>query len=169
MMKWKSRESGSATKHHSPLGLSTGGGRESQPTGGAGLPDRVADLCLHQLIERQALRTPDAPALVFEQQKLSYRDLVNRANRLAYHLRSQGAGPDKVVGLFMERSLDLVVGILGILKSGAAYLPIDPSFPQERLAFIIDDANVAMVVTHTALVPVLPVASLQPVCLDSFD
>src|SRR3954468_1796771 len=170
MMKWKSAESGSATKRHSALRLFNGTEQASQPAQGAGLsPDRGKDLCLHELIQRQALRTPDAPALVFEQQRLSYRDLTDRANRLAHHLRTQGAGPDKVIGLFMERSLDLVVGILGILQSGAAYLPIDPSFPQERLAFIIDDANVAMVVTQTALVPVLPAGSLQPVCLDSFD
>src|SRR3954471_3587987 len=170
MMKWKSAESGSATKRHSALRLFNGTEQASQPAQGAGLsPDRGKDLCLHELIQRQALRTPDAPALVFEQQRLSYRDLTDRANRLAHHLRTQGAGPDKVIGLFMERSLDLVVGILGILQSGAAYLPIAPSFPQERRAFIIDDANVAMVVTQTALVPVLPAGSLQPVCLDSFD
>src|SRR3954463_16791002 len=157
MMKWKSAESGSATKRHSALRLFNGTEQASQPAQGADQsPDRGKDLCLHQLIERQALRTPDAPALVFEQQRLTYRELVDRARRLAHHLRSQGAGPDKVIGVFMERSLDLVVAILGILQSGSAYLPIDPSFPQERLGFIVNDASVALVLTHTALLPVLP-------------
>src|SRR3954469_22510928 len=170
MMKWKSTESGPATQRISPVRRFTSAGAQPRITEGAGLSsDGEKNLCLHQLIERQALRTPDAPALVFEQQSLTYRELVDRARRLAHHLRSQGAGPDKVIGVFMERSLDLVVAILGILQSGSAYLPIDPSFPQERLAFIIDDANVAMVVTQTALVPGLPAGSLQPVCLDAFD
>jgi amino acid adenylation domain-containing protein/FkbM family methyltransferase len=169
MMKWKSTESGSATKLSSPLRLFSNTGK-SQPAEGDGLSsDHGKHLCLHQLIERQALRTPDAPALVYEQQRLTYRELVSRARRLAHHLQSQGAGPDKVIGVFMERSQDLVVAILGILQSGAAYLPIDPASPQERLGFIINDASVALVLTHTALVPVLPAGSLKPVCLDAFD
>src|SRR4051812_1873566 len=170
MMKWKSTESGPATQRISPVRRFTSAGAQPRIAEGAGLSsDGEKNLCLHQLIERQALRTPDAPALVFEQQRLTYRELIDRARRLAHHLRSQGAGPDKVIGVFMERSLDLVVAILGILQSGSAYLPIDPSFPQERLGFIVNDASVALVLTHTALLPVLPGGSLQPVCLDAFD
>src|SRR3954469_11560734 len=170
MMKWKSTESGPATQRISPVRRFTSAAAQPRIAEGAGLSsDGGKDLCLHQLIERQALRTPDAPALVFEQQRLTYRDLVRRARRPAPPLRSQGAGPDKLIGVFMERSLDLVVAILGILQSGSAYLPIDPAFPQERLGFIVNDASVALVLTHTALLPVLPGGSLQPVCLDAFD
>jgi len=170
MMKWKNTQFGSTTKRGSLLRLFTSAGPETRHIeGGVPAHDPARQLCLHQLIEQQASRTPDAMALVFEQQRLTYHDLVNRASRLAHYLRGQGAGPDKVIGVFMERSLDLVVAILGILKSGAAYLPIDPSFPQERLGFIIDDANVALVLTQASLASVLPVKNLQAVCLDSFD
>ena len=86
-------------------------------------PER--SLCLHQLIEAQAGRTPDRAAVVFEQQMLTYADLDRRGDRLARHLKELGAGPDVPVGLFVERSLEMVVGILGVLKAGAAYLPID--------------------------------------------
>ena len=170
MMKWNSTESGPASKLNSLLRPFVGPGPESRSAEDDGLStDRAKNSCLHQLIERQALRTPDAPALVFEQQRLTYRELLDRANRLARHLHSEGAGPDKVVGVFMERSLDLVVAILGILQSGAAYLPIDPALPAERLGFIFEDAGVTLVLTHEALLPVLPAGSPRAVCLDAFD
>ena len=82
--------------------------------------------CLHALIEAQARRTPDAPAVVFENQRLTYAELDRRANALAHRLVAQGVGPDVRVGLQLERSLELIVGILGILKAGGAYVPIDP-------------------------------------------
>src|SRR6185295_8775883 len=123
MMKWKNTQFGSTTKRGSLLRLFTSAGPETRHIeGGVPAHDPARQLCLHHLIEQQASRTPDAMALVFEQQRLTYHDLVNRASRLAHYLRGQGAGPDKVIGVFMERSLDLVVAILGILKSGAAYL-----------------------------------------------
>src|SRR5208282_2216183 len=99
------------------------------------------NLCLHQLIEEQVERTPNQVALVFEQQKLTYGELNRRASHLAFQLRSLGAGPDVPVGLFIERSLEMVIGMLGILKAGAAYLPIDAAYPQDRIGFMLGDAK----------------------------
>jgi len=104
--------------------------------------------CLHALIEAQARRTPDAPAVVFENQRLTYAELDRRANALAHRLVAQGVGPDVRVGLQLERSLELIVGILGILKAGGAYVPIDPSFPAERVAFIGEDSDARVVLTR---------------------
>ena len=127
------------------------------------------DLCLHQLIEEQAGRTPDQVAVVYEQQTLTYGELDRRANQLANHLRKLGVGPDVLVGLFVERSLEMVVGILGILKAGAAYVPIDTVFPEERIAFVLTDATVTLLLTQTSLLANLPSDAAQVVCLDSFD
>lgn len=128
-----------------------------------------ANLHLHDLFDQQAARTPDYVALACEQQSLTYRELARRADRLARHLRTMGAGPEVLVGLLVERSLDMVVGILGILKAGAAYLPIDPAFPQERIAFMLADAGTGVLVTQTGFLPGLPAGSVQAVCLDAFD
>ena len=127
------------------------------------------DLCLHELIERQAERTPDQPALVFEQERLTYRELNRRADRLAQHLRGLNVGPDVLVGLFVERSWEMVVGLLGILKAGAAYLPIDSAYPQERVAFMLTDANAAAVLTQRSLSASLSIDAARVVCLDDFD
>src|SRR5580658_6296705 len=127
------------------------------------------NLCLHQLIEEQATRTPAHAAVAFEGQKLTYQELDQRANQLGHRLRSLGTGPDVLVGLFVDRSLDMVVGMLGILKSGAAYLPIDASYPQERIAFMLADAGASLLVTQTGLLAGLPAGTAQTVCLDSFD
>ena len=101
--------------------------------------------CLHDLIEAQAKRTPLAPAVAFEGKVLTYAQLDAQANALAHHLVARGVGPDSTVGLKVERSLELVVGILGILKAGGAYVPIDPSFPAERAAFIAQDSGAKLV------------------------
>jgi amino acid adenylation domain-containing protein len=127
------------------------------------------NLCLHQLIEEQSRRTPDRVALRFEQQRLTYGELDHRASQLAQHLRRLEVGPDVLVGLFVERSLEMVVGILGVLKAGAAYLPIDTSYPQERLAFMCADANVRLLLTHSSLLAKLPTGATQVVRLDEFD
>ncbi|KAB8141160.1 amino acid adenylation domain-containing protein [Chloroflexia bacterium SDU3-3] len=109
--------------------------------------DYPQDVCIHQLFERQAERTPDAVALAYGEATTSYRELNERANQLAHALRGLGVGPEVLVGLCVERSPEAVVGILGILKAGGAYVPLDPAYPPERLAFMIDDASVAAVVT----------------------
>jgi len=127
------------------------------------------DLCLHQLIEAQAARTPDAPAVAFEGQRLTYGELNRRGDRLARHLRTLGAGPDTLVGLFVERSLETVVGILGILKSGAAYVPMDPANPPERIAYVLKDAKIAVLLTQGSLQASHPVTADKIVLLDSFD
>src|SRR5882724_6495470 len=127
------------------------------------------DLCLHQLIERQAARTPDQVALAFEDQWLTYAELNRRADRLAQHLRGLKVGPEVLVGLFVERSLEMVVGLLGILKAGAAYVPIDPASPQGRVAFMLTDANVAVILTQRSLLAALSIDAAQVVCLDAFD
>ena len=102
---------------------------------------------LHELIEAQAKRTPDATALVYEQQRLTYAELDARASRLAQSLAAQGVGPDVTVALHVERSLEMVVGILAILKAGGAYVPIDTGFPAERVAFMVSDSRARLVLT----------------------
>jgi amino acid adenylation domain-containing protein/FkbM family methyltransferase len=129
----------------------------------------AGDACLHQLIEEQAARTPDRPALVFEQQRLTYAELDRRAGRLARHLRGRGVGPETRVGLFVERSLEMVIGLLGILKAGGAYLPIDPAYPADRIGFILEDADARLVLTHTSLLAGLSTSAPEVVCLDSFE
>ncbi|HLK58956.1 MAG TPA: amino acid adenylation domain-containing protein, partial [Chthonomonadaceae bacterium] len=114
---------------------------------------------IHQLIEAQVERTPDAIALVFEKQQLTYRELNARANRLAHLLRAQGVGPDGLVGLHLHRSVEMVVGILAVLKAGGAYVPFDPTYPSERLAFMLADAGVPLLLTQRALEGSLPPTS----------
>jgi amino acid adenylation domain-containing protein len=106
---------------------------------------------LPELLAAQAARTPEAVAVVFEDITLTYAELDRRSNQLAHHLRALGVGPEVVVGLCLERSLEMVVGLIGILKAGGAYLPLDPEYPQERLAFMLQDAGAAVLITHSAL------------------
>ena len=111
----------------------------------------IPSATLPALFAAQAARTPDAIAVVFEDETLSYRELDARANRLAHHLRGRGVGPEVVVGLCLERSLEMVIGLIAILKAGGAYLPLDPAYPRERLAFMLADAGAPVLVTHSAL------------------
>ena len=124
-------------------------------------------VCAHQLFEAQVERTPDAVAVAFEDQRLSYSELNVRANRLAHHLGSLGVGPGDVVGIFMERSLEMIAVILGTLKAGAACLPLDPSYPRERLAFMLTDAGSRVVLSQQRLATNLPETSACVVCLDA--
>ena len=111
----------------------------------------VAFATVAELFAAQAARTPDAVAVVFEDHELSYRQLDERANQLAHHLRGLGVGPEVVVGLCVERSLEMIVGLLGILKAGGAYLPLDPGYPPERLAFMLEDSRAPVLLTHAGL------------------
>jgi amino acid adenylation domain-containing protein len=128
--------------------------------------DFPRDICLHQLFEAQVERTPDAVALVFEDQTLSYRELNERADLVAAVLRQLGVGPDVLVGICMERSLELVIGLFGILKAGGAYVPLDPEYPRDRLAFMLADSRVPVLLTQRRLVPQLPDHQAQILCLD---
>jgi amino acid adenylation domain-containing protein len=123
--------------------------------------------CLYELIEMQAARTPQTIAVSFEDQHLSYRELNRRSNQLAHHLRNLGVGPDVLVGICVERSLEMVVGLLGILKAGGAYVPIDPTYPAERVAFMLQDSQAPVLLTRAHLLPRLPSHSASTVCLDT--
>lgn len=125
------------------------------------------DRCIHQLFEQQVERTPDAVAVVFEQQQITYRELNSRANQLAYHLKTLGVTPDVLVGICIERSIEMMVGLLGILKAGGAYLPLDPAYPTERLAYICSDSQIRILVTTQDLVALLPENRAKVVCLDT--
>ncbi len=118
--------------------------------------DYPKDLCICQLFEAQVERTPEAIAVVFEDQQLTYRELNARANRLAHYLKKRGVGPEVLVGICVERSLEMVVGLLGILKAGGAYVSLDPAYPKERLAFMVEDAQVPVLLTLHRLVAELP-------------
>ncbi|PMB39472.1 non-ribosomal peptide synthetase [Fischerella thermalis CCMEE 5319] len=127
----------------------------------------VPQQCIHRLFEAQVEKTPDAVAVVFGKEQLTYRELNQRANQLAHYLRTQGVKPEVLVGIYLERSCELVVGILGILKPGGAYLPLDPIYPQERLAYMLEDAQVSIILTQEKLVDNLPIHNAQIICIDS--
>jgi amino acid adenylation domain-containing protein len=114
--------------------------------------DYPREKCIHQLYEAQVERTPEAVALVFENRQLTYRELNRRANQLAHYLRKLGVGPEVRVAICMERSFEMVIGLLAILKAGGVYVPLDPDDPKERLAFMLEDTRVPMLLTHERLV-----------------
>src|SRR5262249_6878874 len=126
----------------------------------------VPQVTLPALFEAQVERTPDAVAVVFEKQQLSYRGLNERANQLAHHLRGLGVGPETLVGICVERSLEMIVGLLGILKAGGAYVPLDPDYPRERLGFMVEDARMGVVLVHQKTRGRLPELAAHIVCLD---
>ncbi len=129
--------------------------------------DYPPPLTIHQLFEAQVERTPDAVACVFDNQELTYRELNSKANQLAHHLQNFGVGPEVPVGVCMERSLEMVIGLLGILKSGGAYVPLDPEYPKERLTLILDDTLVPVVLTQQAITDRLPVTWTTVIRLDT--
>ena len=116
------------------------------------------DCLLHEMFEAQAARAPDAIAVVCGEEALTYAELNARANQLAHYLCGLGVGAEAIVGLCVERSLEMIIGILGILKAGGAYLPLDPSYPGERLAYMIEDAGPVLVLTQERLRERLPAA-----------
>ncbi|MBR8834204.1 MAG: amino acid adenylation domain-containing protein [Stigonema ocellatum SAG 48.90 = DSM 106950] len=136
-----------------------------------------ADKCVHQLFEEQVQRTPDAVAVVFVDerseasrrvdQQLTYRELNARANQLAYHLQALGVEPEVLVGVCMERCVEMIVGLLGILKAGGAYVPLDPDYPQERLTYMLSDSQVSLILTQQRLLEMLPASTAKVVCLES--
>ncbi len=123
--------------------------------------------CIHQVFERQASQTPNAIAVTFGGTRLTYRELNERANRLAHYLQRLGVQAEVPVALYLERSLDMVVAILGVLKAGGAYVPIDLAYPQERRAFMLEDAQAPVLLTQESLRAALPSAAAGVVCLDS--
>ncbi len=125
------------------------------------------DALLHGVIEEQARKTPDAVAVVFGKESLTFRELDSRANQLAHHLRAKGVAADSLVGICMERSLEMVTGLLGILKAGGAYVPLDPGYPAERLGFMMADARMPVLLTQERLVDKLPPHEAEVICLDA--
>ncbi len=129
--------------------------------------DYPRDRTLHSLIEDQVERTPDALALAFEDQRLTYRQLNQRANQLAHHLQKLGVGPDTLVGICVERSIEMVVGLLGIIKAGGAYVPMDPEYPKDRLAFMLQDAAAPVLLTQERLAGSIPAHKGKVIRLDA--
>ena len=123
--------------------------------------------CIHQLFEYQVEQTPDKVAVIFEEKQLTYRELNSRANQLANYLQTLSVGPEVMVGICLERSLDLVIGLLGILKAGGAYVPLDPAYPRERLAFMLEDAQIPVLLTQQNQLERLPKHGAHVVCLDT--
>jgi amino acid adenylation domain-containing protein len=125
------------------------------------------DACVPHLVSMQAATTPDAVAISQDNQILNYCELNRRANQLAHYLQALGVGPNTLVAICIERSLDMVVGLLGILKAGGAYVPLDPAYPPERLAFMLEDSAAPILVTHQCIANQLSIRGLRVVCLDA--
>ncbi|MEG3833750.1 amino acid adenylation domain-containing protein [Microcoleus sp. Z1_C3] len=125
------------------------------------------DKCIHELFEAQTERTPDAIAVVFENEHLTYRELNEKANNLASYLQKIGVKPEVLVGIYVDRSLEMMVGLLGILKAGGAYVPLDPAYPPERLGFMLEDAKISVLLTQKKLLETLPKNSASLVFLDA--
>ena len=126
-----------------------------------------SDMCIHQLFEAQAARRPDAVAVVADEGQLTYGELNRRANQVAHYLRAQNITPDTPVAIYMDRSLLMVIGILGILKAGGAYLPLDPGYPKSRLQYMLDDAQTPVMLTQQRMLATLPETTANVVCLDT--
>jgi len=129
--------------------------------------DYPTDQCIHQLFEEQVERTPDAIAVVFEEQKLTYKQLNAQANQLAHYLQNLGVQPETLVGICINRSVEMLVGLLGILKAGGAYVPLDPSYPSQRLAYMLEDAAISVLLSNESVSSALPEHAAQVVYLDS--
>jgi len=125
------------------------------------------NISIHQLIEVQVSQTPGAVAVIWQNEQLTYRELNQKANQLAHYLRKLGVKPEVMVGVCVERSLEMVIVLLGILKAGGAYIPLDPRYPQERLAFVIEDTQLSILLTQQHLQEVIPQHQAHQVCIDS--
>ena len=159
-----------------PSGGSDGHAERSAPlaaerhrilTQGIGARTEFPNACTHELFERQVARDPSATAVVFGRERLTYGELNERANQVAHYLRGRGVGPDTLVGVALHRTPLLVIGLLGVWKAGAAYVPLDPTYPPERLAFLVDDAAVHVLLADADARPLFPRHADRLVCLDS--
>ena len=128
--------------------------------------DYPRDSCVHHLFERQVVQTPDAVAISDDVDQVTYAQLNERANRIAHCLQKKGVGPEIVVGIALERSIPMVVAMLGVLKAGGAYLPLDTNYPAERLKVLIDDARPRVLITQSSRRSYLTFAGIPIVCLD---
>ncbi len=126
-----------------------------------------SDKCIHHLVAEQAEKTPEATAATFQDTRITYQDLDRKGNQLAHYLHKIGVGPDVLVGICIERSFDMLIGLLGILKAGGAYVPLEPSLPMERLQYMIEDGRVTLALTQDSLRRLLPEIGLRAICLDS--
>ncbi len=129
--------------------------------------DYPGNKCIRELFEEQVQRTPDSTAVIFDGQELSYGELNGKANQLAHYLKSQGVEPEVLVGICIERSLDMVIGILAILKAGGAYVPLDPDYPKERLHFMLEDTGVTLLLTKSTQSKELPESKAHMICMDT--
>jgi amino acid adenylation domain-containing protein/non-ribosomal peptide synthase protein (TIGR01720 family) len=127
------------------------------------------DICIHQLFEEQVEKTPQAVAVIYDDAQLTYSQLNQKANQLAHYLQNLGVQPDQLIGICVERSLEMIVGILGILKAGGAYLPLDPSYPPERIAYMMADAEVSLLLTQEKLLANIPPYTGKIICLDNWQ
>ena len=128
--------------------------------------DHQKDNCIHELFETQVEKTPEAIALVFDRQRLTYRELNQRANQMAHFLRGLGVGPEVLVAICVERGIEMIAGLLGILKAGGGYVPLDPNYPKERLALMLEDAGAAILLSQAKLLERLPETEARIVHLD---
>ncbi|MDQ6607928.1 MAG: AMP-binding protein, partial [Actinomycetota bacterium] len=125
------------------------------------------EACLHELISRQAASTPDAIAVQYRDERLSYAELDSRTNQLAHHLQKLGVGPEVLVGICVERSARMVLGVLGVLKAGGGYVPIDPAYPADRQAFMLESSQAPVILTEERLRASLPPSDARIVCIDT--
>jgi amino acid adenylation domain-containing protein/thioester reductase-like protein len=130
------------------------------------MPNPIPNHCIHQLFEIQVEKTPDAIAVIFEERQLTYRELNEKANQLAHYLQQLGVKPETLVGICVERSLEMIIALLGILKAGGAYVPLDPSYPQDRLNSIAEDALFPFLLTQQHLLDVLPQHQAQTIYVE---
>src|SRR5581483_2400803 len=129
--------------------------------------DYRREACVHELFAQRAMQYAGKAAVIFGKDEITYKELNARANQLAHYLRARGAGPEVLIGIFVDRSMDMLVALLGVLKSGAAYVPLDPAYPMERIGFILQDAKAPILLTQNHLVPALPAHSAEVIRLDA--
>ncbi len=145
-----------------PLSAPAGAAWEANQT----YADYPRNRCLHQLLTKTACENPDKVAIQFRDKSLTYMELDARSNQLARRLQRMGVGPESLVGLCVERSLEMIVALLGILKAGGAYVPLDPAYPADRIKYVLEDARVPILITQEALLPSLPQTSASVVCVE---